>query len=142
MCENAFGSVDAVRGRLVAPSAMSERLPSGAEESLEFSDRRQRRWRLPRWMWVVVWTLFGGCGPTLYTVHLLPASRAVRQAEEAGAAEHAPYEYYYASEFLLKAREEAGEASYQDAIRHSKVAEEYGLKARDMARRRMRAGGR
>ena len=91
---------------------------------------------------VVLWTLFVGCGPTLYTVHLLPAARAVNQAEEAGAEEYAPYEFHYASEHLDKAREEAGEASYQDALHHAKVAEEYGVKARDMARRRMREAGR
>ena len=39
-------------------------------------------------------------------------------------------------------REEAAEASYQDAIRHAGVAEEYGVKARDLARRRLREMGR
>ncbi len=97
---------------------------------------------LPRWLCVVLWTLVVGCGPTIYTVHILPASRSVEQAQEAGAAEHAPYEYHYARAFLEQAREEAGEASYQDAIRHAKVAEEYGLKARDLARRRLRELGR
>jgi len=105
------------------------------------TDREAR----PRWrsmLAVMVWALLAGCGPTLYTVHVVPAQRAVRQAEEAGAPEHAPYEYHYAHAYLDKAREEAGEASYQDAIRHSRVAEEYGLKARDLARRRMRELGR
>jgi len=83
-----------------------------------------------------------GCGPTLYTVNVVPASRSVTQAEEANAAEHAPYEYYFASEHLDKAREEAAEASYQDAIRFAEIAEEYGTKARDLARRRMREMGR
>ncbi|HJK99785.1 MAG TPA: DUF4398 domain-containing protein [Polyangiaceae bacterium LLY-WYZ-15_(1-7)] len=100
------------------------------------------RTRLPRWLAVLLWTLFAGCGPTIYTVHVLPASRVVEQAEEAGAAEHAPYEYHYAAEHLKKAREEAAEASYQDAIRHAGVAEEYGVKARDLARRRLREMGR
>ena len=91
---------------------------------------------------LLAWVALAGCAPTLYTVHLLPASRAVEQAEEAGAAEHAPYEYHYARAHLDKAREEAGEASYQDAIDHAQVAEEYGVKARDLARRRMREAGR
>ncbi len=98
--------------------------------------------RLPRWLCVVLWTALVGCGPTVYTVHILPASRAVHQAEEADAQSHAPYEYYYAQAHLEKARAEAGEAAYQDAIRHAKVAEEFGLKARDLARRRMREAGR
>jgi hypothetical protein len=83
-----------------------------------------------------------GCGPTLYTIRILPASRAVEQAREAGAPEHAPYEYYYALEHLRKAREESGEASYQDAVRFAERAEEFGVKARDLARRRMREMGR
>jgi len=83
-----------------------------------------------------------GCGTTLYTAHILPASRMVEQAEEAGAAENAPYEYYYALEHLKKAREEAGEAAYQDATAFARIAEEYGVKARDLSRRRMREMGR
>lgn len=100
-----------------------------------------RRRRKLRPAWVMAAALMG-CGPTLYTVHILPASRAVEQAEENGAAEHAPYEYHYARAHLDKAREEAAEASYQDALHHAKVAEEYGVKARDLARRRLREAGR
>lgn len=83
-----------------------------------------------------------GCGATLYTIDIVPAARVVEQAREANAAEHAPYEYYYADAYLQKARHEAAEASYQDAIRFATVAEEYGVKARDLARRRMREQGR
>jgi hypothetical protein len=83
-----------------------------------------------------------GCGPTFYLVNVTPASRVVEEAREAGAAEHAPYEYFYAEAHLVKAREEAAEANYQDAIRFAGVAEEYGVKARDLARRRMRELGR
>lgn len=84
----------------------------------------------------------GGCGPALYTINVMPASRAVEQAREAGAPEHAPYEYYYADAHLRKAREEAAEASYQDAMRYADIAEEHGVKARDLARRRLREMGR
>jgi hypothetical protein len=77
-----------------------------------------------------------------YVVNFVPATRAVEQAREAGAAEHAPYEYHYANEHLRKAREEAAEAAYEDAVRYADVAEEYGVKARDLARRRMREAGR
>ena len=86
--------------------------------------------------------LLGGCGPTLYTVHILPASQAVEQAREANAAEHAPYEYYFAEAHLHKAREEAAEASYQDAIRYAEQAELFGTKARELSRRRLREMGR
>ena len=84
----------------------------------------------------------GGCGPTIYTVNVMPAARAVHRAEEAGAPTHAPYEYWYARAHLDQAREEAGEAMYQDAIRNAKIAEEYGVKALELARRRMREQGR
>lgn len=97
-------------------------------------------WRRPSVL--LVWTLLAGCGPTLYAVHAMPAARALQQAEEAGAAEHAPYEYYFARAHLEHAREEESEASHQDAIRSAKIAEEYGVKARDLARRRMREAGR
>jgi hypothetical protein len=66
----------------------------------------------------------------------------VEQAKEADAEEHAPYEYHYARVHLEKAREEAAEASYEDAIRFAETAEEYGKKARDLSRRRMREMGR
>jgi hypothetical protein len=83
-----------------------------------------------------------GCGPTIYTAKIASASRAVEQARVAGAPEDAPYEYYYAEAHLHKAREEAGESSYQDAIDFARTATEYGRKARDLSRRRMREEGR
>lgn len=97
-------------------------------------------WRHPAA--ILCWTLFVGCAPTLYTVHILPAARVVQQAEEAGAAELAPYEYHFANEHLRQARQEAGDAFYQDALGHAKIAEEYGEKALDLSRRRRREEGR
>jgi Tfp pilus assembly protein PilF len=82
------------------------------------------------------------CGPSLYTFNVLPASAAVEQAREANAEEHAPYEIHLAMSYLEKAREEAAEANYQDAIRFAERANEYATKARDLARRRMRESGR
>ncbi len=86
--------------------------------------------------------LLAACGPSLYTFNIIPASSAVEQAAQANAAEHAPYEYFTARTYLDKAREEAAEANYQDAIRFSERASEHGTKARDLARRRMREMGR
>jgi hypothetical protein len=86
--------------------------------------------------------IVAACGPTLYTVNGISASSAVAQAREANAAEHAPYEYFYAQAYLDKASEESGEGNYQDAIRFAERANEFGSKARDMARRRMRELGR
>ena len=86
--------------------------------------------------------VFVACGPVAYTVSVVPATRAVEQAREADASEHAPYEFHYAEEHLEKAREEAAEASYGDARRYAATAEEFGTKARDLARRRLREMGR
>lgn len=101
-----------------------------------------------RWIGLVVLACGGGllalagCGPTLYTINTIPAGSAVAEAEEAGAVENAPYEYWYAHEHLEKAHEEASEASYEDASRFAEIAEEFGTKARELARRRMREMGR
>lgn len=78
----------------------------------------------------------------MYTVHITPAARAVEQAREADAARHAPYEFHYAEAHLRKAREEAAEASYDEAIEYAGIAEEFGNKARKLAQRRMRGMGR
>lgn len=91
---------------------------------------------------LVGFVALSGCGPAMYTINVTPAARAVEQAREAGAAEHAPYEYYFAEAHLRKAREEAAQASYQDAIRFAELAEEHGVKALDLARRRLREMGR
>lgn len=101
------------------------------------------RSRLKRTLSLVVLSVaVFGCGPTLYAVNASPAAQVIEQAREAGAGEHAPYEYHYAHENLAKAREEAAEANYQDAIRFAELAQEYGNKALDLARRRMREMGR
>ena len=94
-----------------------------------------------RWTAVLALVL-AGCGPTLYTVRIVPAARAVEQARQAGAEEHAPYELAYAEAYLDKAREEAAEASYEDAMRFAETAEEFGEKARALARRRLQEMGR
>lgn len=102
--------------------------------------RAQRSWVVVGL--VAVGSFLAACGPTFYTFNIAPASSAVEQAAEANAAEHAPYELFTARSYLDKAREEAAEANYQDAIRFAERANEYGTKARDLARRRMRETGR
>jgi hypothetical protein len=83
-----------------------------------------------------------GCGPIEYSAVILDAHSAMAEAQEADAHIHAPYEYYYAREHIQKAREEAGYADYQAAVQFGRTAEEYALKARDIARRRRREMGR
>lgn len=83
-----------------------------------------------------------GCNPMLYAMNVGSASRSVEEARLAEAPDNAPYEYYLADAYLDKAREEAAEGQYQDARRFASVAEENGVKARDIARRHLRETGR
>lgn len=87
----------------------------------------------------LVLALLPACGPSLYTIQSLPASSAVHQAEQAGAAEHSPYEYWTAREYLEKAAEEANEGNYQDAIRFAERAREMGERAQRQTAERARA---
>lgn len=75
-----------------------------------------------------------GCGAVVYTADVISAGSVVAEAEAAGAAELSPYEYYAAREYLTKAREEASEAAYEDAIRFADEAGRLGRLARDQAR--------
>lgn len=84
----------------------------------------------------------GGCGPVLYSVNVAGAAQAVEEARQAGAPDTATYEYFYAVEHLNKAREFANESEYQNASDMADVAEEYGNRARDIARRRGHESGR
>lgn len=70
-----------------------------------------------------------GCGPTLYVGTMIPASTAVHEAEQAGAAETAPYDYWLAQAYLEKAAEEANDGEYQDAIRLAEWARDHAERA-------------
>ncbi len=79
--------------------------------------------------------LLGGCGPVEYLNQVSGrAATALRQARHQGAERHAPFEYTAASEYLHKAREEAGHSSYQIAIEYGRRAEELAGKAEAIAR--------
>ena len=75
-----------------------------------------------------------GCGAVVYTADVISAGSVVAEAEAAGAAELSPYEFYAAREYLTKAREEASEAAYEDAIRFADEAGRLGRLARDQSR--------
>lgn len=83
-------------------------------------------------------TVFG-CGPTLYTIDIAAAERAFEQARTESAKAYAPYEFHYAEMHLRKARQEALEASYEDAIRYADIAERYSHRARIIASRKRAA---
>jgi hypothetical protein len=83
-----------------------------------------------------------GCGNTLYVFRVNAASNKLEEAKELGAEKLAPYEYYFASEHLKKARTEAAEADYGDAIDFAEIAEEHAEKAIRLSREAHRGAGR
>jgi hypothetical protein len=74
-----------------------------------------------------------GCGGAVYAVRSGKVSSELELAQRAGAAESAPYEYYFAAEHLRKARSEAAESDYGDALSLLDEAEEYTRRARERA---------
>jgi len=75
-----------------------------------------------------------GCGPVQYVSQVTQrAAMEVAAARSAGAEKLAPYEFVTAELYLHKAREEAGYADYQAAIRYGKKAEIMAKKARRLA---------
>lgn len=82
-----------------------------------------------------------GCGPVWYTAEIISAESIVSEAEHADAATLSAYEYYLAREYLVKAREQASEASYEDAVHYAQEAHAAGVLARDQARARLRDEG-
>ncbi len=71
----------------------------------------------------------------LYTINVLNASSALEEARLANAETLSPYEYYFARAHFDKAREEGGDAEYQQAIDLADTARDYAYQARDRARR-------
>jgi hypothetical protein len=76
-----------------------------------------------------------GCGNAIYVTRITRASDEVARAEQLGAAARAPYEYYFALEHLRKARTEATEADYGDAIALAQTAYDYASRAVQVAQR-------
>jgi hypothetical protein len=83
-----------------------------------------------------------GCGWFIYTHRILKANKAIAQAKVNNAEEFAPYEYTYAVEHNKKAKEEVAHSDYQAALRYAKVAEEFALKAKEIARKQKMEAGR
>ncbi len=94
--------------------------------------------RLPLGL-LLVGAAASGCGPVWYTAEIISAESIVSEAEQAEAADRAPYDYYLAREYLVKAREQAAEASYEDAVHYAQEAHRAGALARDQARASLRA---
>jgi hypothetical protein len=83
-----------------------------------------------------------GCAGVVYAYKANQATSQLESAKTMRAEELAEYEYYFAKAHLLKAQEEAAEASYGDAIELANIAAEYAQKAIDLASAAHRGAGR
>jgi sulfur transfer complex TusBCD TusB component (DsrH family) len=83
-----------------------------------------------------------GCGNALYAIQANSAASKLEEAQELGAEQYAPYEYFYAKEHLQKAQSEASEADYSDAVDLAATSEEYADKAVRLTREAHRGAGR
>ena len=83
-----------------------------------------------------------GCVGIIYSANALSAASKLEEAKVLGAEELAEYEYFYAQAMLEKAKEEAADASYGDAIEFASIADEYADKAIEHARNAHREAGR
>lgn len=77
-----------------------------------------------------------GCGPLQYTANMIAAQSALEAARDGNARWLAAYEFYSAQAHLEKAREEAAEGEYEDAIRFADVATSYAQRALELAMRK------
>jgi hypothetical protein len=90
----------------------------------------------------LVASVLPACGPVEYLGQVSSrAANALAQAERADAEHLAPYEYTQAREYLRKAREEAGQSSFENAANYGRRCEEMAGKARALAREQTAAGG-
>jgi hypothetical protein len=76
-----------------------------------------------------------GCGPVTYAIDAHSAEDIVAKARAENADYYAPYELYFAEAQLAKAREEAAEGHYEDALEMVSVAEAYGRRALERSAR-------
>lgn len=74
-----------------------------------------------------------GCGNAIYAARITQASQELARAEQLGAEARAPYEYHFALEHLRKARSEATEADFGDAIELARIAYDYASRAVQVA---------
>jgi hypothetical protein len=87
---------------------------------------------------VLITALLGctcACGPITYAFDAGSAEKIVAQARAENADYYAPYELYFAEAQLAKAREEAAEGHYEDALQMVSAAEIYGRRALERSAR-------
>lgn len=97
-----------------------------------------RRFALAPLTTIVVGTLVGtlvGCGPVSYVIDMRSAEDIVSEARAENADYYAPYELHFAEAQLTKAREEAAEGHFEDALEMVSVAKSYGRRALERSAR-------
>ncbi len=70
------------------------------------------------------------CGPTQSTIVINEAEVAVERARLAGAEQRAPYEYFSASEYLHKAKEEWGYSDFEAALDYAALSKQFAEEAK------------
>ncbi len=70
---------------------------------------------MARYLFLLI-LIVAGCGPVRVTVGLVDAERAVQEARDAGAEDHAVYPLTLAEQLLAKAIEERGYAEWEQAF--------------------------
>lgn len=89
--------------------------------------------RVPKLALGIIAVVLAGCGHAVFAMEIRSASMRLAEAREVGAPELAPYEYYYAEAHLEKAKQEAAEADYGDAIELASTSTEYAEKAIELS---------
>ena len=69
----------------------------------------------------------------MYLAAVSDAESQLQQAEKDNAKSYAAYEYYAAESYVDKAREEASEGHYEDAVEYASRAEALAKRARQRA---------
>jgi len=83
-----------------------------------------------------------GCGHGLFAIQARSAASKLAEARELHAPDLAPYEYYLAAAHLEKAKQEAAEADYGDAIDLAEASEAYADRAIELSRKARQGAGR
>jgi hypothetical protein len=92
---------------------------------------------------VAAGVLLGACGPIQSTTAVANADLDIDEAEKAGAAEFAPYEYEKAQAFLTKAKETQGYSEFEQSVVYANHAREAAVQAKDVAeKKKLRAATR
>lgn len=74
--------------------------------------------------------LLAACGPTQSTIVINEAEVAVERARLSGAEERAPYEYFSATEYLHKAKEEWGYSDFEAALDYASLSKQFAEEAK------------